>query len=68
MSSAHRTIPLLILGIVVAGCTSPSPNEIEWQNAQLACAQLGIPPASSEIGSCATSLQMRISRINHSDP
>ena len=46
-----------ILGLVLSSCTGVSSNEEQWQRARSACAQVGLPPDSSEVGACAGMMQ-----------
>jgi hypothetical protein len=58
------SVALVAFSTVLSGCTHIDPNALE-RNARLACAQLGIPPASPEIGDCAVNLQTKLSMADH---
>jgi hypothetical protein len=48
----------------LAGCTSVSPNEQQWQRARTACQQVGLEPESPEVAVCAGKIQMSLNSGN----
>jgi PBP1b-binding outer membrane lipoprotein LpoB len=53
---------VLSLGLMLSGCSTngPNPNELQFQRAQAACAQVD-PRGSADVGSCAARMQAVLS-------
>lgn len=53
---------VLSLGLTLSGCSTngPNPNEIQFQRAQAACAQVD-PRGPADVGACAARMQAVLS-------
>jgi hypothetical protein len=56
-------ISAMVSGSVISACSArePSPNDTQRQLTRTACTQVGLPPASSEVGDCVARMQAALS-------
>jgi len=42
--------------VLLGSCTTPTGNNIDWEHARLACADVGIAPGSNTFDQCVSNL------------
>jgi hypothetical protein len=53
---------------LLGSCGSPGVNNIDWEHARLACADVGIDPGTSAFDQCATNLYYSLWDEQHEQP